>query len=989
MCFPGVAVATCASEEGATLASVNAPALLQLIVPGTDSGVVSSYATLAERARDAVYGFEEEVCVLDVETTGYDPGRDRLIEVAAAVMRGPEIVDRFESLVDPLIPIPTEITKLTCIDKTLVSGAPCAEAAVAKLVEFAGGRTLVAHNARFDRSFIEAVAGPGVPGGAWIDSLVMTRLGMPRLRSHRLQDLGAAFAGLDPARAHRAGADVGALCAVWRCALAGLSDLDAGVLARMAALAPDVEWPERAWVSQVSGARGPAPFDLAAVRRASVSVDRAEPLCDAEGKDCVAPDENDVAGAFARDGVVGRMYEGFEERTEQIEMARAVSAAFRDSTCAAIEAGTGVGKSVAYLVPAVRFALDNGVGVGVATKTNALMDQLVYQELPRLAALLDEDIRYVALKGYDHYLCLRKLERFTSELAASSDAEQVGLAAVLLSWTAASSFGDLDVVNVHWRRDVRSAIQASQADCTRRRCRYYPHLCYLHGVRRRAASAHVVVTNHALLFCDAVAQGGILPPIRHWIIDEAHAADAEARKQLSVAASHSELAAVLSSLAGRRGGLVQAIGRAVRDEAGAALALAALARVEADAQRCATLADSLFGFVKDLAPLAGSSDYDSAELWVTPEVRESGPWGLVSSTGASLARRLEEVIAAGRELMTLLEEFGADVSDQRADLAGLLSRLAEQHYGLVAVIGGEDEAFVYSVKLDRRPAVDAERFEAARLDVGEVLLEEFYPRMHSVVFTSATIATGESFEHFARGVGIDRLDDAEWFALKLPSSYDFERQMVVYVPTDLPEPRDVGYMKALERLLEEVHVAMGGSVLTLFTNRRDMERLHALIEPRLRERGLDVIVQRRGTSAKRLRDEFVADEQLSLMALRSFWEGFDAKGDTLRCVVVPKLPFGRPTDPLACERERREGRIAWQRYALPEAVIELKQAAGRLIRSTTDTGCLVIADARVIGKGYGAEFLAALPVADVERAPLAEVIARIGERFGDRGSQSS
>jgi len=168
----------------------------------------------------------------------------------------------------------------------------------------------------------------------------------------------------------------------------------------------------------------------------------------------------------------------------------------------------------------------------------------------------------------------------------------------------------------------------------------------------------------------------------------------------------------------------------------------------------------------------------------------------------------------------------------------------------------------------------------------------------------------------------------------------------------------------------------------LFTNRRDMERLHALLEPRLRAKGLDLICQRRGTSAKRLRDEFLADEHLSLFALKSFWEGFDAKGDTLRCVVVPKLPFGRPTDPLSCERERREGRAAWSRYSLPEAVLELKQAAGRLIRSSTDTGCLVIADARVVSKGYGGRFLASLPVADVEKLPSEQVIDSIAERFG-------
>lgn len=967
----------------ATLAGVNPPDLDSLIVPGTDPDVAAAYATLAERAATAVFGFEDEVAVLDIETTGYDPERDRIIEVAAAIMRGPEIVDRYSSLVDPLVPVPVEITKLTGIDDAMLTGAPCAEHVVAELAEFVGARDIVAHNGAFDRSFIERVGGRGVLPGTWLDSLVLVRLGLPRLRSHRLPDLGAAFAPGAAAHAHRAPDDVEALCHVWRVALTGIADLDPGILSRIGALATGADWPERAWVARIAAATPGAAYDLKDVRRRRVDADRAEAMCDADDQSCSCPGADEVAAEFSEDGLAGRMYPGFERRAEQVEMARAVLGAFDTRTHLAVEAGTGVGKSVAYLVPAALFSLENRVGVGVATKTNALMDQLVYHELPKLAVALGADLRYVALKGYDHYPCLRKLERFAGELDDTADAERIGLAAMLLAWASQSSWGDLDGVNTHWRRDVRAEVQASQADCTRKHCRYFPNLCYLHGVRRRAASAHVVVTNHALLFRDVVALGGILPPIRHWIIDEAHAAESEARNQLTIGASHAELAFTLRALSGTRGGLLETLRRHLRGAAAGDDLLGLIARMEEECARASTLADSLFDFVKDLAPLAGDSDYDGAELWVTGQVRDTGPWGTVASTGSSLSRRLETLLAEGRELMTQLEQRGGDLTDQRADLAGLLTRIADQHAGLVAVIGGEDESLVYSATLDRRPGVPVEKLVAARLDVGEVLTTDFYPRCHSVVYTSATIAAGDSFAHFLRGVGLDRLAEEDRRALRLSSSYDFERQMAVFVPTDLPEPRETGYLDALEGLLERVHLAMGGSVLTLFTNRRDMERLHAILGPRLRDRGLDVIVQRRGTSAKRLRDEFLADERLSLFALKSFWEGFDAKGDTLRCVVVPKLPFGRPSDPLAQERELREGRAAWGRYALPEAVLELKQAAGRLIRSSTDTGCLVIADSRVLRKGYGRDFLAALPVADTERLPTAEVVERIRERFGD------
>lgn len=961
---------------------MDSTALREILVPGTDADVAEVYRDLARRAAQDVYGFEDEVCVLDVETTGYDPQRHDLIEVAAAIMRGPEVLDRFQTLVDPGVPVPLEITKLTGIDGVMLSGAPCPERAVAELCAFVGDRDIVAHNAAFDRAFVEAVAGPRALKGSWLDSLTFTRIGLSRLRSHRLADLITAFAPGAVERHHRAGDDVEALCTVWRVALAGVAALEPGVLERIANLAPQAPWPEREWLARISAGIGHAPYDLKETRRKRVAADKAEALHDADEVCCTFPTAERVCAEFTQDGLAGRMYPGYEQRTEQVEMAEAVRSAFESSTHVAIEAGTGVGKSVAYLVPATLFALENRVGVGVATKTNALMDQLVYHELPRLNEALGGCLRHVALKGYDHYPCLRKVERFASELDESADPERISLVAMLLAWTAQSSWGDLDAVNVHWRRDVRPLIQASQADCTKKRCRYFPNLCYLHGVRRRAASAHVVVTNHALLFRDVVADGSILPPIRHWVIDEAHSVEDEARKQLTLSASHVELAATLSALHGSRGGLLDVVRRSLAGAEGSAPLLGVVARMEEETKRCSNLVASLFDFVKDLAPLAGSSDYDSAELWLDARVRESGPWATVASTGASLAKRLETLLADGREVMTQLEALGGDHTDKRADLAGLLSRLADQHLGLVEVISGENPDLYYSARLDRRRSVNTEQLIAARLDVGEALADDLFPRSQSVVFTSATIATGESFEHFSRRVGLDRLDPAMWRAIRLSSSYDFERQMAVFVPTDLSSPKDPGYLRDLERLLEGVHVAMGGSVLTLFTNRREMEQLHALLEPRLRARGLDVIMQSRGTSAKRLRDEFLADERLSLFALKSFWEGFDAKGDTLRCVVIPKLPFGRPTDPLSQERSLREGSSSWRRHQLPEAVIEVKQAAGRLIRSSTDAGCLVIADTRVVRMDYGRAFLGSLPVADVERVTADAAIAAIAERFG-------
>ena len=956
-------------------------ALHRFLVPGTDPAIVESYASLAQRATDAVFGFEDEVVLLDIETTGFDPDNDSIIEIAAALMRGPEVLGRFHTLVDPGRPIPLDTVRLTGINDAELAGAPCAEAAVTRLSEFVAGRDVVAHHAAFDRSFLVRVGGKTAFPGAWIDSLQLARIGLPRLRSHRLRDLAEAFGAKPPT--HRATDDVEALAVVWRVALCGLDALPPALVARLAVLGADAPWALRRVLAHHAASTRTRPLDLKDLRK-HLRARRGEAFDDADDMACVSPEADEVCAHIGADGLAGRMYEGFEERAEQAAMAEAVREAFEGRTHLAVEAGTGVGKSVAYLVPAALFALKNRVAVGVATKTNSLTDQLVYHELPRLAeALAGEslgDLEYVSLKGYEHYPCLRKLDRLAGELDDADD-ETLATVATLMSWVAQSTWGDLDAINVHWRREIRSAVNATQADCIRKHCRFFPHLCYLHGVRRRAASAHVIVTNHALLFRDVVAGGGILPPVRHWILDEAHGAEAEARKQLTLGISHVELSNVLAAMRGKGGGTLDALRRELASRAGAAPALGLIARMEETAARAHTLGDSFFDFVKDLETLAPASQYDVCDLRLTPAIRDSAQWSTAAGVGRSLAKRLDALLSVGRELVTQLEADEEKVLETRADVVGLLSRLAEQLDGLVTVLEGDDEGLVYSVKLDRRRAVNAEVAKAARLDVGELLAQEFFGRTHSVVLTSATLAAGEDFSYFAHGVGLDRLPGERWRSLRLASSYDFDNQMSVFVPRDLAAPGTPEYLGRLEAFLESLHLAMGGSVLTLFTNRREMETVYEALAPRLDAHGVTLIVQGRGASAKRLRDEFIADEKLSLFATKSFWEGFDAKGDTLRCVVVPRLPFGQLSDPLHEERKERDPGW-WDRFYLPEAVLELKQAAGRLIRSSTDTGGLVIADTRVLGpQRYGPAFLAALPVRDIEVLTTEEIAESVARRF--------
>lgn len=944
-------------------------AMAAAVLPGTPQQVIDAYATLAARAETRSFGLiEDDVVVLDTETTGLSHRENELIEIAAARLRGREIVDRFDTFVKPSGLIPAEITELTSITNADVAHAPSAEGAVAALAEFVGGAPVIAHNAAFDRGFIEAVSGGSEVSDIWIDSLALSRIALPRLSSHKLASMAELFGCASVS--HRANADVEALCGVWRILLCGLDDLPLGLMRRLADMHPDVPWSYRPIFSFLAGSHPEAVFSLVSARHDILAADSSSAAGSSARIDADElpglnlPSREEVEACFEPDGLVNRMYPGYEPRMEQVQMAAEVRDALATSSHRVIEAGTGVGKSIAYLVPFAQAAKRNNITVGIATKSNNLADQLMYHELPRLAREIEGGLTYCALKGYDHYPCLRKLERLAraSEVHTTRDpADRLTAIAVIYAYACQSPAGDLDGLGIRWRSVRKADLTTSSRECARRLCPFYPDKCMVHGSRRRAARADVVVTNHSLLFRNVAADGKILPPIRHWVVDEAHSIEGEARRQWAVTVSADESRSIFERLGGAR---IGSLGRITRDLAAsdaATLFMGLTAKATSSTQRASLAMADLFDAVRDLARSARSdSGYDTANMWIGREVRESAAWGVFAEVANTAIDALDE---ASKNLASLVETVAEEKPELVADVADGQRRLKELHDGLKLVVEGTNDRYVYSCQVNRRIKAGGESLSAERLDIGEALAENWLPEMHTAIFASATMTVSGSFDHFTHAVGLDRLGRESFQTLHLDSSYDFERNMAVVVAGDIPDPRNrAAYLDALENLLVDVHVAMGGSTLTLFTNRRDMEELFDRVSPRLSKGGLALDCQKKNTSAKILRDRFLSDETSSLFALKAFWEGFDAAGDTLRCVVIPKLPFSSPTDPLSCERGVREDR-AWARYSLPEAVLEVKQAAGRLIRTSTDAGVLVLADSRLVTKGYGKKFLSSLPAA--------------------------
>ena len=959
----------------------------QLLLPTTPDEVRARYLTIADRARATDFGpLEEDMVVLDTETTGLSFRTCELIEIACARISGKEVIERFQTFVRPSRPIPPEIQQLTGIRAIDVADAPSAIDAVGQLADFVGGSPILAHNAVFDRNFVEKVPGGSDVSDLWIDTLSLSRLALPLLRSHRLSDMAAAF-GCESVT-HRAMDDVDALCGMWPVMLTGLCDLPEGLLDTLASMHPEVDWPFRPILSHLAMESGSTGFSLKSVRHDLISSVEWHARTDAAevAGQLSVPSAQEVRAAFEPGGLVSRMYDVYERREEQQDMAAEGREALATSTHRAIEAGTGVGKSMAYLVPSVMFAQRNGITVGIATKTNALTDQLMSHELPALDKAIPGGVTFTSLKGYEHYPCLNRLQRAVhAELPASRvaarqsdepvESSMLTAIAVTLASVCQAAEGDLDTLGIRWRFVPRGMLTTTPSECQRTRCPFFPNECMVHGARRRAGCADVVVTNHSLLLRNVSAEGRILPPIRHWIVDEAHGFEQEARRQWAVEITGEDVSSSFEKLGGAKTGTIHSLFQQLSGNEASTLPARLLTKLAAAASRATVATADVFETLHGLGSVAGpSGGYDTQTLWIDEGVRQSPAWAGLSEAMLAAIDRLDEAAKDAREAVEALTDVKPQLAGDLKEASGFIAELRD---ALSLIEAGEDHTYVYSARLARhRRDMSNEALVAEKVDVGTDLATRWLPEMMSVTFTSATMAVGKSFEHFDHAVGLDQLGDDMHGSLCLSSSFDFDRNMSVVVCRDMPAPGSREYLRALEDLLFDVHRSMGGSVLTLFTNRREMEQVHAALAPRLADIGLKVDCQERGSSPRRLRERFMEDESRSLMALKSFWEGFDAAGDTLRCVVIPKLPFANPNDPLVRERDLREDR-SWWRYSLPEAVLSVKQAAGRLIRTGTDAGIVVFADSRVATKRYGQQFIRSMPSSScvqLERANVGRYI---------------
>ncbi len=693
---------------------------------------------------------------------------------------------------------------------------------------------------------------------------------------------------------------------------------------------------------------------------------------------------------LAPGGGVAAQLPGYEHRPQQLRMLQAVVAAFNDDAALVVEAGTGTGKSLAYLIPAVSWALQNRERVVIATHTIHLQEQLIRKDLPLLTEKVGLRSSAVLVKGRGNYVCRRKAQQAEQQgdrLIADDLSRELK---DLLAWIRTTSDGSLSDLPVKPRPEVWEQVVSESDNCLRVRCPFYSE-CFFYSARRAAAQADIIVVNHHLLLADlalrdeldSYTQNAILPPARRIIIDEAHHLEDVATSYFGLTVSLAAIDRLFGRLQSARADhkgvlptLLVAL-ESIDDPGDQVIAEGALRQLEERLLpgRRSLLEEARQRFAEFVEQVERRQGKElilgrDEKIRVTSALRQHPFWSTIETSLRRLGTAFLDYAGEFDSVLERLGSFGSEGEKRTLSLATEVRALR----GRIAGIGRAMHEFAKEsdddckwIEARHRPRFGKSiTFHAAPIRVAPRLREALFDPFPTVVLTSATLAVGGSFAFLEDRVGLAALDPPERRRqLRVESPFDFAGQALLAVPRDLPEPNAPGHDAAIHDAIRRITLAAEGGTFVLFTSYVALQRAAEAVMHDLRRAGLTVL--RQGEANRQLLlDRFVADRRSVLFATDSFWEGVDVRGDALRCVVITKLPFRVPTEPIEqarVEEIERRGGNPFAEHALPQAVIKLKQGFGRLIRSRTDRGAVVLLDSRVVRKGYGRTFLESLPPA--------------------------
>ncbi len=678
-----------------------------------------------------------------------------------------------------------------------------------------------------------------------------------------------------------------------------------------------------------------------------------------------------LSGLLRRGGGLAAIYPGFEERSSQVRMLEYAAEGFNRGELRAAEAGTGVGKSLAYLIPAFQWALENGERVVVSTATINLQQQLVEKDIPLVIRLLGRDPGHYLVKGRGNYLCRTRLEEALEETSLFEEERPEGLAE-LAAWGRVTPTGSRTDFSPYPDDELWSRVNSEADACHGLRCPNRER-CFVLKARREAAAARVLVANHHLLFADLSLRlagtgfeaAAVLPPFQHIIFDEAHNIEKNASSYFSAAFSRAQVAKYAGRLYREKNrkrhglllGLERVFGRAVSGLRQAVLEVGKRARELEEAAR----------------PLLAG--------------RQAVAFGEQGSLQAPLAELARAIAVLGARF----EELAGQAAEAEAENYFLYEcRIQLRRLAAAAEIAqrflrsGESrtEVFWLEGRKDRLGEVSV-RFLITPLSIAPMMTEAVYRPYRSVLFTSATLTVGGGFDYWKSRIGLNQVRFRETAERQFPSPFDYEDNVLLGIPAEAPEPKEAGFAAFATGFIGQALAISQGHALVLFTSYALLEQVHRVVAPECGLRGIAVLRQGEDDRA-RLLTRFQEDAASVLLATDSFWEGVDAPGETLELLILTRLPFRVPDDPVLAARMQRiqeRGGNPFYELSLPEAIVRLRQGFGRLMRRQEDRGAVLILDSRVVRRPYGALFLESLPRCRMAVGSSEQVLAALREMF--------
>ncbi|OLP65017.1 hypothetical protein BACPU_19730 [Bacillus pumilus] len=921
---------------------------------------------------------DQRFVVVDIETTGNSPKKgDKIIQIAAVVIENGQIVERYSRYVNPGRTIPGFIEQLTGIKQHMVDGAVFFEDIAQEVYDLIHGAYFVAHNVHFDLNFLNdelKACGKNELDVLAIDTVEISRILYPKLEGYKLTELSEELM-LPHDHPHRADSDAEVTAMLFLTLLSKLKNTPSNVLKQFRRLSQFLLSDIGLLMKQFETV--PSKDEASLVEVGSFAIKN---MTDSSAETTYTIEADDDRLFEEVKDKLPQTVEGYEVRKGQLMMMNKVRDVFHERAYALIEAAPGIGKTLAYLIPAALEAKKSGKPVIISTYSILLQQQMLERDVPILNQLLPFKPSACVFKGRAHYICLDKFDHVLHEEDDNYDV--VLTKAQILMWLLETNTGDLSELNLpSGAVNIKDRISCVHMPFTSKK-RHFKEYCFYERAKRKAQTADLILTNHRLLLSQTEASS-IFQHADVYVIDEAHHFEKTANETLGDSTSYIQLHAKLTQLGSLQGGLLKKLKKRFH---GAGLSTDTFIEMDEYIQQLQLESDAFFSTVHSFVKKSKPKAEINRLIYRVRHHSKHAQWRRIKETASKLCSLLiaceklyeqqkNELLQQGDQLLDQFA-FEAEEYDQ---VMSFLHTFCSTLYRFVFEPQNDETVWI---EIDAKGAKNAVFMYAQPLDTGELLADRFFMNKKSVVLTSGTLTVNHRFDYCLERFG---LQDFYPQLVKIDSPFEYEKQLTVVVPEDMPpitNRDEQDYAKHVARYINIMEKQHDAKILVLFNSHEMLK----IVYEKLRTEGMQSALFAQGLtggSPVKLTKMFKLANQAILLGTGSFWEGVDFPGSELTTVMMARLPFRPPDSPLIeakCDAAKKQGKNPFKTVALPEAVLTFKQGAGRLLRSEKDIGTLVILDRRVKTASYGKLFLESLshaPVYEMSKESLAAYIDKL------------